>query len=884
MEVQQAFPSSFGELLKTYRKSKRLTQKQLAQQIGVHANTISSWELGTYLPDTRGLVLELARHLALDEQETRQLLEASLTALPPHWLVPLPRNPFFTGREEILEALDAQLHVEQVVALTQSYALRGLGGIGKTQIALEYAYRHALEYSAIFWVDAETIEHVMSSLLRIAGLLQLPERQEADQQRIVAAVQRWLSTHSQWLLIWDNVEDLELLQRLLPPTRQGATLITTRRQALGTLARGMDLVPMDQEEGMLFVLRRAKMLEPEATYEQMHQLAVSMPAEYAAAEKLVAAMGGVPLALDQAGAYIEETGCNVSTYLQHYEQQSARLLDRRGVLGGDHPQSVTATFLLASKKIEREQSAAADMLHVCVLLHAEAIPEELFVEGAAYLGPELASLATDPYQLDQAIAVLRSLSLVQRQPETRTISMHRLLQAVLRERMSEPEQAEWLGRVIAALNAVFPKVTHETWGQCERLLPHVLTVATAIPDCAGDRELAEALQKAADYLCARARYEQAAALYQRALCIGNRIWGPAHPQVAYPLSGLAYLFFEQGKYQQAEPLYQRALQIREEALGPEHPDVATTLEHLGNLYWREGKYEQANLLYQRALSIQEQARGAEHVEIAPLLNDLALLFVEQGKHEEAELLYQRSLSMWERALGANHPDIAIPLNNLATLYIEQGKYEQAEPLCERALRIWKQALGAEHPAVAYVLRHLADLYMEQGKYEQAEPLYHQALRIWEQALGPGHSQVGYPFHGLAMLFTRQGKYEQAEPLYYQALHIWEQALGPEHPQVAHPLNNLASLYTTQGKYEQAELLFQRALTLREQHFGQHHPEIAQTLHDLAIFHQKQGNLSEAIALSERALEIRSQSLGDAHPKTVATRELYAQLVLRIRVC
>src|SRR5215467_9257270 len=532
MESLQAFPASFGELLKAFRKRKRLTQKQLAQHLSVHANTISSWELGTYLPATNGLVLELARVLTLNHQETRHLLEASLTALAPHWLVPLARNPFFTGREEILEALHTRLHVEQVVALTQSYALRGLGGIGKTQIALEYAYRHALEYSAIFWIDAETIEHVMSSLLHIAGLLLLPERQEADQQRIVAAVQRWLSTHSRWLLIWDNVEDLELLQRLLPPTRQGATLITTRHQALGTLARGMDLVPMEREEGMLFVLRRAKVLEPEATSEQMHRFAVSMPAEHAAAEKLVEAMGGVPLALDQAGAYIEETGCGVSTYLQRYEEQHARLLDRRGVLGGDHPHSVTATFLLASKRIEREQSAAADLLHVCVLLHAEAIPEELFVAGAEYLGPELASLATDPCQLDQAIAVLRSLSLVQRQPETRTLSMHRLLQAVLREQMSEPEQAGWLRRVITALNAVFPDVTHEAWGRCERLLPHVLTVATAIPDCAGDRELAEALQKAADYLSDRARYEQAEPLYQRALCIEKRVWGPAHPRTA----------------------------------------------------------------------------------------------------------------------------------------------------------------------------------------------------------------------------------------------------------------------------------------------------------------------------------------------------------------
>ena len=571
MESLQAFPASFGELLKAFRKRKRLTQKQLAQHLSVHANTISSWELGTYLPATSGLVLELARLLTLNHQETRQLLEGSLTALSPYWYVPFQRNPLFTGREEILETLHTRLHVEKMVSLTQSYALRGLGGIGKTQIALEYAYRHALEYSAIFWIDAETIEHIMTSLLRIAELLQLPERREADQQRIVAAVQRWLSTHSQWLLIWDNVEDLELLQHQLPWTRQSAVLVTTRHQALGTLARGMDLAPMGREEGMLFVLRRAKVLEPEASIERMYQLAVTIPTEYAAAEKLVQAMGGVPLAIDQAGAYIEETGCSVSTYLQRYEQQRARLLDRRGALGGDHPLSVTATFLLASKRIEREQGAAADLLHVCVLLHAEAIPEELFVAGAPSLGPELASLATDPYQLDQAIAVLRSLSLVQRQPETRTLSMHRLLQAVLRERMSEPEQAEWLRRVIAALNAVLPDITHEAWGQCERLLSHVLTVATAIPDCAGDWELAEVLQKAANYLTHRARYEQAEPLYQRALCIEKRIWGPAHPRTANPLCGLAYLYYEQGKYQQAEPLYQRALQIREQVLGPGTP-------------------------------------------------------------------------------------------------------------------------------------------------------------------------------------------------------------------------------------------------------------------------------------------------------------------------
>ncbi|BCL78998.1 helix-turn-helix domain-containing protein [Ktedonobacteria bacterium brp13] len=288
---------SFGTLLNFFRKRRYLTQQQLAEGIGVHRNAISRWELGDFLPASKAMVLELARYLYLNDQESRQLLEASLTALSPHWSVPLPRNPFFTGREEILEALHAQLGVDQVVALTQSSALHGLGGVGKTQIALEYAYRYALEYRAVFWIGAETDEQIVSSLVHIAEVLQLPGRDDKDQQRVVALVQRWLTTQKQWLLIWNNLEDLNLLPRFLPPTRQGAILLTTRSQVLGTLARGTDLASMEHEEGKWLLLRRARMLGPEATSEQMQQLAARLPHEYTAAEELVTLLGGLPLAL-----------------------------------------------------------------------------------------------------------------------------------------------------------------------------------------------------------------------------------------------------------------------------------------------------------------------------------------------------------------------------------------------------------------------------------------------------------------------------------------------------------------------------------------------------------------------------------------------------------
>ena len=882
MAHQQIFVQSFGDLLKTYRKRHRLTQKHLAQQLGVHMNTVSSWELGTYLPATRGLVLELARCLALSELETRQLLEASLTALAPYWSVPFPRNPFFTGREEILETLHAHLHTEHMVALTQSYALHGLGGVGKTQIVLEYAYQYALEYSGVFWIGADTIEHITSGLLHAASTLQLSERHDANQQRVVAAVQRWLYTHDQWLLIWDNLEDLELLQRFLPTIQQGAVIITTRNPALGTLAQGIELAPMEQEEGMLLLLRRAKVLKPNATQEHLQQLAMSDPGEYTAATKLVTALGALPLALDQAGAYIEETGCNLAGYLQRYGQQRAYLLDRRGAPGNDHPQSVTTTFRLSMERVEREQHIAADLLRVCAVLHADAIPEELFLEGATYLGPTLETLAHNPCQLDQALAVLRSLSLVRRHSDMGMLSLHRLVQAVLRESMNEQAQDLWHRRVICALNALFPAMTVESsavvWRRCERFLPHVLVQSSAIPDHAGGAELAQVLWKAADYLREQAQNKRAALLYERALHVGELAMGAAHPDLAYPLTGLAILYREQGEFEQAEPLFQHALQIREQALGLEHPLVAYPLMGLAILSDEQGKSELAEDLYTRALQIRERALGLEHPLVALTLNNMAIHYKKRGEPARAESLYERALSIQVRVLGPGHSQLARSLYNLANLYIEQGKYEQAEPLLQRSLEIGEQAWRPEHPNVAYPLDGLAKLYIEQEKHEQAEQLSRRTLCLWEQAWGPEHVLLADPLHNLAILAQRQGKHEQAERLLRRALRIVEQEPGPGHPGLTRPLNSLANLFRDQGNYEQAQPLYQRARSLCEQHLGEIHPETAHILHDLAIFHQRQDQLDEARSLAERALSIRSQSLGITHPKTIATHALYAQLL------
>ena len=256
---------TFGELLASFRKQHHISQNDLATRLDVHRNTIGKWERGVGLPESKTIVLELARQLHLNEQETRQLLEASLTAVSPYWLMPYQRNPFFTGREEILQHLHSVLLAEKTVTITQSHALSGLGGIGKTQMAIEYAFQHASEYTAVFWIGADTYETLTASFISIAEILNISEKQEQDQSKVVAAVLRWLNSHLEWLLIYDNVEDIEMVKRFLPNSRSGAILFTTRIHALGTLAHTIEVTQMSQEEGIHFLSRRAKLLHSYAS-------------------------------------------------------------------------------------------------------------------------------------------------------------------------------------------------------------------------------------------------------------------------------------------------------------------------------------------------------------------------------------------------------------------------------------------------------------------------------------------------------------------------------------------------------------------------------------------------------------------------------------------
>ena len=365
--------------------------------------------------------------------------------------------------------------------------------------------------------------HLVADFTAIAALLNLPEQHEANEERIVQAVKRWLQQQSNWLLILDNVEEPGMLEYFIPPAHRGHILLTTRAQAMGTLAESHEIEKMTAEEGSLFLLRRAGILKSFLQQTTDSQRALAM--------NIVQEMDGLPLALEQAGAYLEETDCGFDEYLTLYRQRRSVLLQLPGqadladladLAAPGHPTTVATTWSLSFEQVAHTNPAAAELLRLCTFLHADAIPEEIFTAKDSELGTLLSSLAADRLLFNAAIKELRKYSLIRRNTENKTFSIHRLVQAVLKDRMDAETQRLWSERAVRAVNAVFPAEESKQWQQCERYLPHAQACAELVAQW--DMAFPEALQllnRAGAYFSERSQYSQAKALFTLTLEIGG---------------------------------------------------------------------------------------------------------------------------------------------------------------------------------------------------------------------------------------------------------------------------------------------------------------------------------------------------------------------------
>jgi tetratricopeptide (TPR) repeat protein len=769
------------------------------------------------------------------------------------WNVPYWRNPVFTGREDVL--VDLQKAFSSLQTVLRMQALSGLAGVGKTQVAVEYAYKHANNYQAVLWVHADSPEILLSSFVNLAETLNLPERNETDQHLIIRTVKQWLQRNTRWLLIVDNLEDVDLLQDIVPSPHSGHILVTMRSHRTGHLVRRVDLLPMRIDDGALLLLRRAKLLPFYAA------LSEATETDGVLAREVAREADGLPLALDQAGAYIEETGRGLSDYVSLYQKYSSALLSRRGASSRDHPASVATTFSLSFEKVKALSPGAAELLELCAFLHPDAIPEDLIIDGASAFHPVLRAVVLDPLELDQAIEGLLKFSLIQRESDQKILIVHRLVQEVVKGAMSEIQQQEYVEQTVRVIATAFPHVEFPNWPLCQRYLPQAQACAKLIQQRSVLLpEASQLLYRVGVYLTKRGLYKEAETLLIQASAIEETLLGTDHLRILPVLNALASVYYKNGKYSLVEPLLLRSLALGEKILEGKHPEMGDSLNTLARTYHKQGRYNEAEPLFQRALALQQQILGGQHPDVAATMNNLASLYNRQGKYEQAETLYTQALAIKQQVLSAQDPRIASSLHNLALLYSRQGKYEQAEVLYMQALKIFEQALGQEHPDVALALSNLAGAYQEQGRYVEAEPLYQRIFLISHKLLEPEHPQLVTYYNDLARLYFLQARYTEAETTVRQALTLGEKTLGANHQRVGTSVKTLADIYKAQQRYLDAEACYQRALDICEKALGPTNVRTALVLDGYADLLQMMERYEEAEALKKRADAIRNEQL------------------------
>ena len=626
----------------------------------------------------------------------------------------------FVGREAELQTLHQMLQEDNQVAIA---AIAGMGGLGKTELALQYAKAHREIYKGgICWLLAKTgdVGIQVVQFARTQLDLNPPEDLTEDSQNKLLAQVQYCWRHCREgdvLVVLDNVAQHKEVKPYLPPSSSRFKVLMTTRQRLGTSIKQLSL----------------DVLQPEAALELLQSLigAERLQKELDVAKSLCKWLGYLPLGLELVGRYLCQEGQQDLSLAKMLQRLEKKRLEQPALV--EREDDMTAQWgVQAAFELSWQELKDADKQMGCLL--------SLF--AAAPIPWKLVELCL-PEEDEEDLEKIRNnkllkLHLLQRKGEG-IYQLHPLLREFFQYKCIGLEQAEEIKRslcrvMVAVAKEIPQNPILEQITIVSPAIPHIAEVANNLIQYVNDNDLTGAF-------------------------IGN-----------------ARFYDGQGLYNQALPWYKQCLEASKKRLGQEHSDVAESLNNLALLYNSQGRYSKAEPLFIEALALWRRLLGEEHLDVALSLNNLAALYNSQGRYDEAEPLFLQALQLRRRLLGEEHTDVALSLNNLAAVYISQGKYSEAEPLLEQALELWQRLLGEEHPYVALNLNNLASSYDFQGKYSKAEPLYLQALTLRQRLLGEEHPDVAFSLNNLASFYNSQGRYDEAEPLLKKALQLWRSLL------------------------------------------------------------------------------------------------------------
>ncbi len=722
----------------------------------------------------------------------------------------------FKGREDVLKKLKSRLDDNKPTAITQ--AIEGLGGIGKTRLAIEFGWWvwENKKAPAVFFVSAETLERLNASLAALAAddLLKLQDRKEAEQ---INAVLHWLNNNPGWLMILDNADDedaAKAVEDLLPRLANGRVIITSRYKRWSASVKPHSLDLLQPKKAVQFLLDRTAGRR------------IRTPDDRKLAGQLAKELDRLPLALEQAAAYISHNQCSLAGYLHQWNSERQNVLTWYDERQMKYPASVAVTW---QRTYEQLGPLSCTLLRLSAFLAPEMIPSKMFEESinivkeAVELLTGKKSAKKSNIKIGDILSELAAYSMITRQKEGFTV--HRILQEVIRSRIPEESRADWIQKALRIVNNFAPTDPDDvrTWPIYDVLRPHAGLIAKTADQVQITEPTSRLMNDLGCYLHAKGLYNEAEPMCRRALKIDEDSFGRDHPNVAIHLNNLASLLADTNRLYEAEPMMKRALKIDEASFGTDHPTVAIDLNNLAQLLQVTNRLSEAEPLMRRVVKILENPVGEPLPNYTGALNNLAQLLKAKNRLSEAEPLMRRALKIDEASFGPDHPNVAIRLNNLAELLRDTNRLSEVEPMYRRALKIDEASFGPDHPDVAIDLNNLASLLQATNRHSEAEPMMRRALKIDEASFGPDHPKVATRLSNLAELLRTTNRYPDAEPMYRRALKIDESSFGPDHPNVSIRLNNLALLLKATNRFSEAEPLMRRALKILEDSLGPDHP-------------------------------------------------------------
>lgn len=677
------------------------------------------------------------------------------------WMVPQSRNEHFTGREAVLELLGRALGSKDAADRVQM--LHGLAGVGKTQTALEFAYRQREKYELVWWLPAEDLAALAVAVAKLLEALGVRPRSDATAEELRDMLETKLQRFERWLLVFDNASGPEEVRAYLPNVGTGGGIILTSHDTpwkvsapnwRGT-AQSFTLRVFERPESVAFLKKRSRRpTDPDGS-----------------AGRLAQALGDLPLALEQAAALIAQTGITYSAYLRRFEDHWAELL-RSGRTSGEYPDTVAMTWELAFRELESNEPMAAALMNVCAFLAPIEVTRAFLRQSGGALPPPLGTAMESAAALDAVIDALRRYALVE--ANEKGIAMHRLVAALTRDRLPEDHRHNWceVGLRMVQGTVTFDDADVQSWAADAAVLPHALAVAGHAEELDVLPGLnAKLLNEAGQFLYQLGQYQQARAVFDRALTLTVRAHGADDPRRSAVANNLARVLNRLGEHRLAKAHLETAMTVDQAAYGETHPHVAELANNYGISLQIAGEVEDAMRQFEWALSVVESHYGPEHPKVVSVVNNLGYSLANMGDLDKALDHFGRALGAAEAAYGQNHPAVANIRTNLGIVMRLQGNVAAARSQFERALSISESALGPNHPDVARNLTHLGLLLQDEGELDTARRYLERALAVEERVLGPTHFALITNLNYLGRCLKRIGEVDESIKCYTRSAAI-----------------------------------------------------------------------------------------------------------------